>query len=189
MLWLAIYHAMGIRYSATVPLIYLAVSAATLGDLPVESQFRVLPLRADQPVPVRAVHHAVVDRQLRDFLGRDAVGVAGADRRDDLPGAEGIGAVVFRLHRDDRGVGIFRLLPRLRHRAADRHADADDRGVLRAQFRRDVDHRLPAGHLFRARERPPQGRARRAARPAARSSRSVRSGCCSTCCPATSPSA
>ncbi len=30
MLWLAIYHAMGIRYSATVPLIYLLVSAATL---------------------------------------------------------------------------------------------------------------------------------------------------------------
>ena len=31
MLWLTIYHAMGIRYSATVPLIYLAVSATTLG--------------------------------------------------------------------------------------------------------------------------------------------------------------
>src|SRR5476651_2079108 len=31
MLWLVIYHAMGIRYSATVPLIYLAVSATTLG--------------------------------------------------------------------------------------------------------------------------------------------------------------
>ena len=31
MLWLVIYHAMGIKYSATVPLIYLAVSAATLG--------------------------------------------------------------------------------------------------------------------------------------------------------------
>ena len=31
MLWLAIYHAMGIKYSATVPLIYLAVSATTLG--------------------------------------------------------------------------------------------------------------------------------------------------------------
>lgn len=30
MLWLAIYHAMGIRYSATVPLVYLAVSATTL---------------------------------------------------------------------------------------------------------------------------------------------------------------
>jgi adenylate cyclase len=30
MLWLAIYHAMGIKYSATVPLTYLAVSAATL---------------------------------------------------------------------------------------------------------------------------------------------------------------
>ncbi len=30
MLWLVIYHAMGIRYSATVPLIYLAVSATTL---------------------------------------------------------------------------------------------------------------------------------------------------------------
>ncbi len=30
MLWLAIYHAMGIRYSATVPLIYLLVSATTL---------------------------------------------------------------------------------------------------------------------------------------------------------------
>ena len=30
MLWLAIYHAMGIKYSATVPLVYLAVSAATL---------------------------------------------------------------------------------------------------------------------------------------------------------------
>ena len=30
MLWLVIYHAMGIRYSATVPLIYLAVSGATL---------------------------------------------------------------------------------------------------------------------------------------------------------------
>jgi len=30
MLWLAIYHAMGIRYSATVPLTYLVVSAATL---------------------------------------------------------------------------------------------------------------------------------------------------------------
>jgi class 3 adenylate cyclase len=30
MLWLVIYHAMGIRYSATVPLIYLGVSAATL---------------------------------------------------------------------------------------------------------------------------------------------------------------
>ena len=29
MLWLVIYHAMGIRYSATVPLIYLGVSAAT----------------------------------------------------------------------------------------------------------------------------------------------------------------
>lgn len=31
MLWLVIYHAMGIKYSATVPLIYLTVSAATLG--------------------------------------------------------------------------------------------------------------------------------------------------------------
>ena len=31
MLWLVIYHAMGIKYSATVPLIYLAVSATTLG--------------------------------------------------------------------------------------------------------------------------------------------------------------
>lgn len=31
MLWLFIYHAMGIKYSSTVPLIYLAVSAATLG--------------------------------------------------------------------------------------------------------------------------------------------------------------
>jgi len=31
MLWLVIYHAMGIKYSATVPLTYLAVSAATLG--------------------------------------------------------------------------------------------------------------------------------------------------------------
>ncbi len=31
MLWLAIYHAMGIKYSATVPLVYLAVSASTLG--------------------------------------------------------------------------------------------------------------------------------------------------------------
>lgn len=31
MLWLAIYHAMGIKYSATVPLVYLAVSATTLG--------------------------------------------------------------------------------------------------------------------------------------------------------------
>ena len=31
MQWLAIYHAMGIKYSATVPLIYLAVSATTLG--------------------------------------------------------------------------------------------------------------------------------------------------------------
>lgn len=31
MLWLAIYHAMGIKYSATVPLLYLAVSATTLG--------------------------------------------------------------------------------------------------------------------------------------------------------------
>jgi len=31
MLWLAIYHAMGIKYSATVPLIYLVVSATTLG--------------------------------------------------------------------------------------------------------------------------------------------------------------
>jgi adenylate cyclase len=30
MLWLVIYHAMGIKYSATVPLIYLAVSGATL---------------------------------------------------------------------------------------------------------------------------------------------------------------
>ena len=30
MLWLAIYHAMGIRYSATVPLVYLLVSATTL---------------------------------------------------------------------------------------------------------------------------------------------------------------
>src|SRR3954469_20530956 len=30
MLWLVIYHAMGIRYSATVPLIYLTVSGATL---------------------------------------------------------------------------------------------------------------------------------------------------------------
>jgi len=30
MLWLAIYHAMGIKYSATVPLTYLAVSATTL---------------------------------------------------------------------------------------------------------------------------------------------------------------
>jgi adenylate cyclase len=30
MLWLVIYHAMGIRYSATVPLIYLAVSGTTL---------------------------------------------------------------------------------------------------------------------------------------------------------------
>ena len=30
MLWLVIYHAMGIKYSATVPLIYLAVSATTL---------------------------------------------------------------------------------------------------------------------------------------------------------------
>src|SRR5882757_923249 len=30
MLWLVIYHAMGIRYSATVPLIYLLVSATTL---------------------------------------------------------------------------------------------------------------------------------------------------------------
>jgi len=30
MLWLVIYHAMGIRYSSTVPLAYLAVSAATL---------------------------------------------------------------------------------------------------------------------------------------------------------------
>jgi adenylate cyclase len=31
MLWLVIYHAMGIKYSATVPLLYLAVSATTLG--------------------------------------------------------------------------------------------------------------------------------------------------------------
>ena len=31
MLWLAIYHAMGIKYSATVPLVYLGVSATTLG--------------------------------------------------------------------------------------------------------------------------------------------------------------
>ena len=31
MLWLVIYHAMGIKYSSTVPLIYLTVSAATLG--------------------------------------------------------------------------------------------------------------------------------------------------------------
>ena len=31
MLWLTIYHAMGIKYSATVPLIYLGVSATTLG--------------------------------------------------------------------------------------------------------------------------------------------------------------
>ena len=31
MLWLVIYHAMGIKYSATVPLVYLTVSAATLG--------------------------------------------------------------------------------------------------------------------------------------------------------------
>ena len=31
MLWLAIYHAMGIKYSATVPLLYLGVSATTLG--------------------------------------------------------------------------------------------------------------------------------------------------------------
>ena len=31
MLWLVIYHAMGIKYSATVPLIYLAVSETTLG--------------------------------------------------------------------------------------------------------------------------------------------------------------
>jgi class 3 adenylate cyclase len=30
MLWLAIYHAMGIKYSATVPLVYLVVSASTL---------------------------------------------------------------------------------------------------------------------------------------------------------------
>jgi adenylate cyclase len=30
MLWLVIYHAMGIRYSATVPLLYLAVSGVTL---------------------------------------------------------------------------------------------------------------------------------------------------------------
>ena len=31
MLWLAIYHAMGIKYSSTVPLVYLVVSAVTLG--------------------------------------------------------------------------------------------------------------------------------------------------------------
>src|SRR3970040_1813276 len=31
MLWLAIYWAMGIKFSATVPLIYLAVSAGSLG--------------------------------------------------------------------------------------------------------------------------------------------------------------
>ena len=31
MLWLAIYNAMGIRYSSTVPLAYLVVSAVTLG--------------------------------------------------------------------------------------------------------------------------------------------------------------
>ncbi len=31
MLWLVIYHAMGIKYSATVPLVYLGVSAMTLG--------------------------------------------------------------------------------------------------------------------------------------------------------------
>src|SRR3954451_14460745 len=31
MLWLAIYNAMGIRYSSTVPLSYLVVSAVTLG--------------------------------------------------------------------------------------------------------------------------------------------------------------
>ncbi len=31
MLWLAIYHAMGIKYSSTVPLAYLVVSATTLG--------------------------------------------------------------------------------------------------------------------------------------------------------------
>src|SRR5271170_6958425 len=30
MLWLVIYHAMGIKYSATVPLIYITVSATTL---------------------------------------------------------------------------------------------------------------------------------------------------------------
>src|SRR5258705_6531845 len=30
MLWLTIYHAMGIKYSATVPLLYIGVSAATL---------------------------------------------------------------------------------------------------------------------------------------------------------------
>ena len=31
MLWLVIYHFMGIKYSATVPLVYLLVSATTLG--------------------------------------------------------------------------------------------------------------------------------------------------------------
>ena len=30
MLWLAIYHAMGIRHSSTVPLLYIAASATTL---------------------------------------------------------------------------------------------------------------------------------------------------------------
>ena len=97
--------------------------------LPVEAQFRAVPLHPGEPVPVRAVHHAVDHRQLRELLGRDAVGAARAGRRDDLPGPARVDAVVLRLHRDDGDLGLLRLLPR-RRRAAGRH-HADGRGVLR----------------------------------------------------------
>ena len=151
MVWVAIYQAMGIRFSSTVSFSYMMISAISLAlylartNIPlVREMHGNFPLYRFIQTLLFLFVPFIMQWSIGSYIsssGRDAVGAARADRGHDLPGGAPVRAVVLRLPRADRGVRVLRLLSH-RGRGRGRH-DAEHRGVLRAQLRRDVEHRLP----------------------------------------------
>ena len=171
MVWVAIYQAMGIRFSSTVPFSYMVMSASRS-----RSARRHLP-RAQCTATSRCSASSrrclflfvpfIMQWSIGSYVSSSGVmlwALLAPVGRHDLPGRARVAAVVLRLHRADRGVRVLRLLPHRGRRGG--RDDAEHRGVLRAQLRRDVHHRLPPHQLLRAPARQARGADQRAARAA-----------------------
>jgi len=111
MLWLAIYWAMGIKFSATVPFSYLVLSAGSLGLYLWKRNFELF--RFVQ-VSLFLFVPFIMQWSIGSYVSSsgDAVGAPRAGGRHDLPGTARVAAVVLRLHRDDGDLRLLRLLPR-----------------------------------------------------------------------------
>ena len=118
-----------------------------IADLLFQNQtIRAVPFCAAEPVPVRAVHHAMEHWQFGDIQRSDVVGIAGSNRRAGRVKLARVHSLVYRLCRDDGYIRDVRLFSWIRKRWRD--ADEDHWRVLRAQLCRDVFHHLFPGTLF-----------------------------------------